>query len=1246
MATPFMNVTEKVIGDPSGGNIDGDMIWWENNWARLEVTPHTSKELITQRQRAWLLWKTTSTDIDVAFRFDEPIRNGRIQRLNDVGEWVDVSMSLTVYGGKYYYRHNNFHVIQNTIYNFRWRYDTPLNSNGKWDLIAKLSSESIAEAYASGRYIMLDPYWWNGDWVGKVPITIDKDYVDSALNNFPVLVNVSSTISADCQSDGDDIRFVDENNNSEYYYDFDNTWNSATYNLIWVNVTNVFSDKNTVFYLYYDNPSATSGEDAANTWSTFLSVYHLNENTGSTVDDATGNNDAQYNGSLPSRVQGKAGYGQSFDSNGIIFYNTGSHISDEGSVELIVQDETPSGVCNYYFDKRDDDNSNYFRAEGGDYDIKTLFGGSPGWSESGGNVNDNWNYFSYNWSNGGNAKLHRNGVRIASANVVTTASYIYGKGWFGGRDPLGVDYNLTGVMDEIRISSTPKNESWFNATYDCIFNNSLFVTFGTASSYEVTVNETLGICTKNCTLHGFVSVGGPFEAGCWIGRTTPVTEDNADFNLSDGNQPTNPHTVQGGSNFTVNVTGLSRGTHYYVRTWVSDDSDFFTSTAGLEDSFYTKADGPTSLGYIQTGCDIGLTWTKGDGTVTTAIVRKNGSAPASMGDGTIVYNGSSSSYTDSSAAGYQHFYMAKSWGGGNWSDNMTRLTVFPPPCPPTSAIGHILSNNSLNISWVAGAGATNVTIVWKTGGYASSRADGKLVYTGNNAYWIDGTLDEEKYYSIWSFCGANYSSKVDINYGSFIVNCFDEDNNSLDFDIIVSRPGGGDDTYYRRNRSNPLIINVSLLPLGDDISVVITAAEDYGNVSEYHDGYAASENQTITYITLEQVPMSKSVVNVTCHNEDAGTNSYPPFTLDEDIVTINYDDADVFHHIWVNYSYEVYGSRTYYYDFDARSFYVLDAYLPDAALKHLYIARVVGPKDGEYTNPPVSGADIVIKKLIDGEYKTISTLISDANGEAPVYLVPDTLYKLTISKDDYITIYPDWWADPDWYGMNYPKTFELKVGVDPGDEPDPIYNFFTEVDFTTVMQNNGTSENIQGVLYISFNDGLSSMTDTQIYIYEYYNETYTLVDTDSRMGDNTFSYYVENIDVNRTHYVYLFFNSSVNFSSDQPLVLTVVSIGIYTENVRFDLEKRLESIFGPGPLGSGSWCPVISIIPAIFFLCLTGPFNTSFSILGAGLSIALMNAIFSMWLTNPFPSLLLASVGLIIAIGIIYFMVKDPGGHT
>jgi len=228
--------------------------------------------------------------------------------------WMDwnskkSSFHHTVYNGKHYYYVKDVPVKQDRVYNFKWQYDIPIHSSGKWDLLAKLSSDTIQEALSSGRYIMLDP-WWSSSWTYYKTITVDKDYIDADLVNFPVLVNSTDTaMIAKCDG-GDSIRFLaghnsgGTENNTEFYYEIEE-WTPGGFS-IWVNVSLIHNDVDTQLLLYYNNSAASDNQNPSAVWDdNYVCVHHMNDTSAwnsKKGDSGTPQNNVAVNGSGISKI--------------------------------------------------------------------------------------------------------------------------------------------------------------------------------------------------------------------------------------------------------------------------------------------------------------------------------------------------------------------------------------------------------------------------------------------------------------------------------------------------------------------------------------------------------------------------------------------------------------------------------------------------------------------------------------------------------------------------------------------------------------------------------------------------------------------------------------------------------------------------------------------------------------------------------------------------------------------------------
>jgi len=155
-------------------------------------------------------------------------------------------------------------------------------------------------------------------WHYRKQITIDHTQVLDDLANFPVLL---STMDADlyqkAQVDGGDVMFMnDVGVSTRLYHDLESYDSSSGSLVTWVNIPFLSSANDTVFYMYYGNPSCINQAYPEKTWdTTYEAVWHMNDATPMTIFDSTSN---QYVGTKqapnePQGASGKISTGQDFD---------------------------------------------------------------------------------------------------------------------------------------------------------------------------------------------------------------------------------------------------------------------------------------------------------------------------------------------------------------------------------------------------------------------------------------------------------------------------------------------------------------------------------------------------------------------------------------------------------------------------------------------------------------------------------------------------------------------------------------------------------------------------------------------------------------------------------------------------------------------------------------------------------------------------------------------------------------------
>lgn len=265
-----------------------------------------------------------------------------------------------------------------------------------------------------------------------------------------------------------------------------------------------------------------------------------------------------------------------------------------------------------------------------------------------------------------------------------------------------------------------------------------------------------------------------------------------------------------------------------------------------------------------------------------------------------------------------------------------------------------------------------------------------------------------------------------------------------------------------------------------------------------------------------------------------------------------------------------------------------------------YMLKVVGPQEEYGYDPPISDVLVGIKTYIErtGEWENVSRLYTDANGQVDVYLIPGSLYKATISKEGYNTGQSDIIPSPDI------QTHTLRLIPEDFDFPD-YESFWNDIIIAGSLDD--------GNLTVTFYDSTGRVTDTEIRAYSLYDDVETLIDTDSRTGETSFTYNVST-NTTRDHLLKLWFNTSATYTISKPISIIIYGWGdSWRDEAKFNLSARFEALFGPFIL---DYADTICILIALIALTLFGPFHAGIGIITCGLSVLLVQSLFSVHTVN------------------------------
>ena len=737
-----------------------------------------------------------------------------------------------------------------------------------------------------------------------------------------------------------------------------------------------------------------------------------------------------------------------------------------------------------------------------------------------------------------------------------------------------------------------------------------------------------------------------------------------------------------GDTFLESLLSLSRGTLYHFRAAATNLNG---TGYGADATFLTKPETPTSFLITNTGSKNiqALTWTHGLGYNKTVIRTEvyPGTYPPTPQSDISIYNASGTSTTVNNTflqPGLPYYYRAWEYAeeGGlhQFSDANASAVKLTKPYPPINTTINRTSFTKANLSWVKGDGANTTMVRYKSTGYPTSPTDGTFVYNGTGTYYIATLVNLTVYYfSAFSFTtytgvGSTFSDNAtnftDISgtMGGFIINCYDEETNAaLTFNVLVSNQGGTD-TYYKTGCTNPEIINESLCPQGQGISIILNASnyypriytiDIYPGIVYFLNAYLPAKTTTGGGATgggcSPQAFMDSMSINATVRNYVIPL-TYRLHTMIEVQVynkTLGYW-VTVPTNMWINNSNQsvtiksgVLDSHNWNITMGRVSYYYL--LCAEEQLSFLYNLRVIETIESEYTTTDygVEDAFMQIKRYdnITDIFVTISSLYTDANGYINLYLIPNVLHKVTISKAGYDTVTSDYYpTPPNAYGQTAEKIFKIIRSIN-GTTPIVYDDFWTTVVFTAAM-------NSTNATHIYYHDRSGNTINTQIYFYEFYMGITTFLFSDSKVGNQSFYWNITGLNKTRVYIAVLCFNTTNNFNlPENSVTVTIWPLGPFNNNTKFDIEERITDVFGEFKIGPQvfTWIGFfLSLIPLII-LTLFDPANVGIGILTTGFFMAGVQIGLAAWTINSVNMLTVVLTPVVIFIGVLYILAQRQG---
>ncbi|MGI5869738.1 MAG: DUF2341 domain-containing protein [Kiritimatiellia bacterium] len=311
----------------------------------------------------------------------------------------------------------------------------------------------------------------------KRQITFNNSTRNEDLKDFPVLVTLTSADFdfAKVKSDGSNIRFYDADGTTPLSYEIE-SWNPAAGEAhVWVKVPQIdkLSDTDSI-WMHYGNPALADAQSPAAVWSSgFEAVWHMDEVTGTTVSDSTGNGwDGTANASVVLNASGQINGADAYPD-GVQGY---TRLDKTGAI-------VPVRNSPFTFESwlHVEPNSNYDRvfaqAVSGRHLQVIRHGGIVQVGRSDGSSIDcplkgaatvpaNRSWFHFAWVfNGSSDTLYINGKPNSTSTTPHQGAQVssLGQNYIGARDSSNFPFG--GKLDEMRISGTARSAGWVDAQY-------------------------------------------------------------------------------------------------------------------------------------------------------------------------------------------------------------------------------------------------------------------------------------------------------------------------------------------------------------------------------------------------------------------------------------------------------------------------------------------------------------------------------------------------------------------------------------------------------------------------------------------------------------------------------------------------------------------------------------------------------------------------------------------------------------
>ncbi|OPH46681.1 hypothetical protein BC351_14440 [Paenibacillus ferrarius] len=365
--------------------------------------------------------------------------------------------------------------------------------------------------------------WKDSDRNNRVMLTIDNSDGSEDLSDFPVPIKLNKTTIDYAVTSESDLKFYNDDQTKELSYEVEK-WDPNDESIVWVKVPLIHGlSRSDRIWLYYGGSTLSAPQQKAVWDPNFLLVYHFGERIQDYFEqptavkqyqDSTANNNMGLRQAVGASSSGPSYtlyakddprynmVGRYYESHrGYVRAKNG--LVGDGEQQLTVSlwaraNDYELTKLSYYLIARqrsaDSLNQAYFmKLSGGKWsanlftnDVDPLKNGSSAAALNGGNVTEDWTYFTLTYDKntaGNNLKLYRDGVLVDSAartgSLITTSGTSTAPLTISKSSDAGAaGGGYRGGVDEVRVSKVARSEAWVKAEYKSMRKNSNFIVFG------------------------------------------------------------------------------------------------------------------------------------------------------------------------------------------------------------------------------------------------------------------------------------------------------------------------------------------------------------------------------------------------------------------------------------------------------------------------------------------------------------------------------------------------------------------------------------------------------------------------------------------------------------------------------------------------------------------------------------------------------------------------------------------------